>query len=96
MTTEEKEQFYMDLVQLIRQLERTYKRVFPYMLVPHLEIYRCEQTLRKDLSYLAGRGALVRIGGPRARRGYSADRNRTRWLPITPPVSGPPPLRRAA
>lgn len=72
MTAQEKEKFYQDVVRIVRKLQRNYERVFPWMVAIHLDFYRAEQTMRKDMAYLARRGDLIRIGGPRARRGYSA------------------------
>lgn len=79
MTPEEREQFYLDLVKTVRRLQRTYNRVYPKMIVPHIDdFYRCEQTLRRDMAYLANRGDLIRVPSPTPgvtpRRGYQAPR----------------------
>lgn len=56
---------------MVRKLERRSRRgVFPFMVMPWLPVYRCEQSLRRDMNRLAERGRLVRVGGPEARRGY--------------------------
>ena len=74
MNAAEREAFYLELIRQVSTLQRNYERVYPRMLVPRISIRRCEQQLRKDMSLLARRGDLIRIGGPRARRGYAAPR----------------------
>jgi hypothetical protein len=61
-----------DIVRIVRQLQRNYKHVFPWMVAAHLPIYRAEATLRRDMAGLAKSGQLVRVGGESARRGYCA------------------------
>ena len=78
ITQEEREEFYNDLIAIVARLQRSYERVFPWMVALHLPFYRCEQTLRKDMAYLARRGDLIRVGGFKARRGYSAPARRHR------------------
>lgn len=72
MTAQEREIFYLELIAIVRKLQRNYSRVYPWMLIPHLPVYRCEQTLRKDMAALAQSGYLIRPGGPGSRRGYHA------------------------
>lgn len=72
MNQKEREIFYADLIRIVAKLQRSYKRVYPWMVALHLPFYRAEQTIRKDMAYLARRGDLIRPGGPGARRGYYA------------------------
>lgn len=44
--------------------------VFPWQVSSRLDIYRCEQSLRKDMMKLVNSGKLIRIGGEDCRRGY--------------------------
>lgn len=81
MTPVEREIFYRQLIRIVRRLERSNKRVYPRTVVAHLDIYRCEQTLREDMAYLARRGELIRVGGFKARQGYAVPRPGSLALP---------------
>ena len=81
MTPVEREIFYRQLIRIVRHLERSNKRVYPRTVAPHLDIYRCEQTLRDDMAYLARRGELIRVGGFKSRRGYCVPRPGSLALP---------------
>lgn len=59
-----------DIVKCVTELQRTYGRVFPYMVVSRLQLRRAEGTLRRDMLRLAQCGRLERIGGYHARQGY--------------------------
>lgn len=58
------------ILHIVARLQRSYARVYPYMVQARLPYYRAEQTLRRDMVRLAEAGWLVRVGGPGARRGY--------------------------
>ncbi len=51
----------------VATLSKYHARVWPWMIGAHLEFYRAEQTLRRDMSRMAREGKLVRIG---QRKGY--------------------------
>lgn len=56
---------------LQRNLQITERRgVFPWQVSAQLDVYRCEQSLRKDMMKLVNDGKLIRIGGAECRRGY--------------------------
>ncbi len=78
MSRLEKEQYYAHLVKTTAMLQRNYNQVYPHMLVPHLNFFRCEQQIRKDMGLLARRGLLSRVGGYNRRRGYNASRKQVR------------------
>lgn len=59
------------LLRLCDSLHRNgYDRIYPSTVQPRLEVYRAEWTLRKDFHTLVEKGMLIRIGGPKARKGY--------------------------
>lgn len=71
-----------EILRIVRKLERSHGRVYPFMVTGWLDIYRCEQTLRRDMVRLAAAGYLIRVGGRGARRGYVAwrpERARQQW-----------------
>jgi len=61
-----------DIIRIVASLQRSYQRVYPWMVAAQLDYYRCEQTLRRDMMALVERGKLIRVGGRQARRGYRA------------------------
>lgn len=74
------------IINIVRERQRNLppsRGVLPRTVGCFLDEYRCEQTLRRDMSSMARVGLLDRIGGERSRRGY-----RVQAHPATPP---PPP-----
>lgn len=65
-----------DILRIVRRLERTHGRVYPFMVGPWLDYYRCEQTLRRDMARLAASSYLIRVGGWNERKGYQS------WRPV--------------
>lgn len=61
---------YNEITTIVKRLERTYNRVYPWMVAMELSEYRAEQTVRRYMVDMWQRGLLVRVGGDRARRGY--------------------------
>lgn len=59
-----------EIVRIVKELQRSYERVYPYMIIPHLALMRVEGSLRRDMRRLAECGRLVRVGGYHARKGY--------------------------
>lgn len=55
------------IIRTVYDLSRSHTRVWPWMVGAQLDFYRCEQTLRRDMSRLAKEGRLMRIG---QRKGY--------------------------
>lgn len=65
----------LEIIAAVGRLERDLQTtddlgVFPWQVSARLDIYRCEQSLRKDMMKLVNRGKLIRIGGSDCRRGY--------------------------
>jgi hypothetical protein len=61
------------IVEIVRQRQRNVPQgrgVLPKTVGAFLDEYRCEQTLRRDMSKLWRAGVLERLGGTGARRGY--------------------------
>lgn len=67
---EDVEQVYNDILQVMKQLERTYTTVYPWMIQSRLPYYRAEQSLRRDMVTLYLEGRLIRVGGLGSRKGY--------------------------
>lgn len=68
-------QLYGDILTLVRRLQRNVapdQGVFPFQVSAHLEYYRADGTLRRDMMEMAEIGLLERIGGENARKGYRA------------------------
>lgn len=59
-----------EIVEQVRVLQRTYQRVYPWMILNWLPLARVEGSVRRDMAKLWRLGRLERVGGARARRGY--------------------------
>ena len=66
------EELDQEIIEVVRELQRTCFRVYPWMVSVHLRtVIRPERTLRRDMSRLARLGRLERVG---VRKGYRAPR----------------------
>ncbi|KKK95552.1 hypothetical protein LCGC14_2671640 [marine sediment metagenome] len=61
------EQIECVIVDVVGRLSERHERIWPWMVGAQLDFYRCEQTLRRDMSRMARTGKLARIG---IRKGY--------------------------
>lgn len=62
--------FDEEIIKIVRNLQRNYNAVFPWMVTLWLELGRAEGSVRRDMARLARQGRLIRVGGYNARRGY--------------------------
>ncbi|MCK6581083.1 MAG: hypothetical protein L6Q98_23560 [Anaerolineae bacterium] len=64
---------YVAIVHIVQRRQRDVRDgrgVLPVAVQSWLNEYRAEQTLRREMSYLARQGVLERVGGKGCRRGY--------------------------
>lgn len=73
----DKTELYRDILGLVRRLQRNVspeQGIYPFQISAHLEYYRADGTLRRDMMEMAEIGLLERIGGEGARKGYRVAR----------------------
>lgn len=80
-----------DIVKIVAEVQRRTGKVYAWMVQSYLEVYRSEQTIRRDMVRLANEGKLQRLG---ERKGYRVATSRPTWkaaaweLPRWSPAGG--------
>lgn len=57
-----RERVRRDILRVMPVLDRSYGRVYPWMVQARLDYYRAEATIRADMAQMAREGLLVRLG----------------------------------